>query len=252
MKLRALHLALFALVAASAWPASHAAAAFVRALAAQNGNVAYNGKFTFTRVRYGGSGYGFRGGSSWAHDYPRADVNLPEVMSEISRLQPNLDASNVFDLEDRTIFHHPILYLSEPGFWGITDAGARNLREYLLKGGFIIFDDFEAEQWYNFEAQFRRALPEAQFIPIDVKHPIFHTFFDLQKLDTPHPLVRVTPVYYGVFEDNDPKGRMLAMVNYNADLAEYWEWSGSGFFAIEETNDAYKMGVNYILYGLTH
>jgi hypothetical protein len=218
----------------------------------QNGNVAYNGKFTFTRVRYGGRGYGFRGGSSWAHDYPQADVNLPEVMSEISRLQPNLGASNVFDLEDRTIFQHPILYLSEPGFWGITEEGARNLREYLLKGGFIIFDDFEAEQWYNFEAQFRRALPDAQFIPIDVKHPIFHTFFDLQKLDTPHPLVRVTPIYYGVFGDNDPTGRMLAMVNYNADLAEYWEWSGSGFFAIEPTNDAYKMGVNYILYGLTH
>ena len=250
--LRTGSITLFALACALAAAAASRSSELCNPFTSQNGNVQYNGKFTFTRVRYNGPGYGFRGGSSWAHDYPQADVNLPEVMSEISRLRPNLDASNVFDLEDATIFQHPILYLSEPGFWGITEAGARNLRAYLLKGGFIIFDDFEAEQWHNFEAQFRRALPEAQFIPIDVKHPIFHTFFDLQKLDTPHPLVRVTPIYYGVFEDNDPTGRMLAMVNYNADLAEYWEWSGSGFFAIEPTNDAYKMGVNYILYGLTH
>jgi hypothetical protein len=215
---------------------------------------AYNGKFTFTRIRYGGRGFGFRGGAAWAHDYPLADENLPTVLSEISVVQPTLGRSNVFDLEDRSFFQHPIIYLSEPGFWGITDEGARNLREYLLKGGFIIFDDFEAEQWRNFEEQFRRALPEHEytFIELDVTHPIFHSFFDLQKLDTPHPLVRVTPVYYGIFEQNDPTRRMLAMVNYNSDLAEYWEWSGRGFFAIDPTNDAYKLGVNYILYGLTH
>ena len=59
-------------------------------------------------------------------------------------------------------------------------------------------------------------------------------------------------MYYGVFENNDPAGRMLAMVNYTSDLAEYWEWSGSGFFPIDPTNDAYKLGVNYIVYGLTH
>ena len=217
------------------------------------GNPAYNGRFTFTRIRYSGS-YGFRGrgGDAWAHDYPQADLNLPTVLSEISRVRPTLGSSNVFDLEDPAIFRYPILYLSEPGFWSISEEGARNLRSYLLKGGFIIFDDFEAEQWHNFAAQFLRAMPEYQFIEIDVRHPIFHSFFDLEKLDTPHPLVRVTPIYYGVFEDNDPTKRMLAMVNFNSDLAEYWEWSGRGFFPIDDSNDAYKLGVNYIVYGLNH
>lgn len=221
--------------------------------AVQQENGSYNAKFTFSRIRYSGRGYGFRGGgASWAHDYPLADENLPTVLSEISVILPTLGRSNVFDLEDRSYFQHPIIYLSEPGFWGITEEGARNLREYLHKGGFIIFDDFEADQWYNFEEQFRRAMPEYQFIELDVSHPIFHSFFDLQKLDTPHPLVRVTPVYYGIFEDNDPAKRMMAMVNYNSDLAEYWEWSGRGYFPIDPTNDAYKLGVNYIVYGLTH
>lgn len=211
----------------------------------------YNGQFTFTRIRYGSGGFR-RGGGAWAHDYPQADLNLPTVLSEISLARPTLNRSNVLDLEDPRIFLNPIIYLSEPGFWSISDEGARNLRNYLLKGGFIIFDDFEAEQWDNFAEQFKRALPEYAFIPIDVKHPIFHTYFDLQKLDTPHPLVRVTPAYYGVFENNDPTQRMMAMVNHNSDLAEYWEWSGRGFFAIDPTNDAYKLGINYVMYGLTH
>ena len=167
-------------------------------------------------------------------------------------MRVRLDGTNVYDLDDPEIFENPIIYVSEPGFWAIRETEAKNLRAHLLKGGFIIFDDFEADQWINFAHQFKRAMPEYEFIEIDVKHPIFHTYFDLQKLDTPHPLVRVTPVYYGVFEDNDPTQRMLAMVNHNSDLAEYWEWSGRGFFAIDPTNDAYKLGINYVMYGLTH
>ncbi|MGH8435196.1 MAG: DUF4159 domain-containing protein, partial [Pseudomonas sp.] len=159
----------------------------------------YNARFTFTRIRYSGS-YRFRrrGGSAWAHDYPQADLNLPSVLSEISRVRSTLGTSNVFDLEDRGFFKHPVIYLSEPGTWSITDEGARNLRTYLLKGGFIIFDDFESPggQWENFAEQFLRAMPEYEFIELDVTHPIFHTFFDLQKLDTPHPLVNVIPIYY--------------------------------------------------------
>src|SRR5687767_11354603 len=99
---------------------------------------AYNGKFTFSRIRYASGGYGFRGGGgSWAHDYPFADENISTVMREISILRPADGPTNVFDLEDPGIFYHPVIYMSEPGFWGITDQGARNLRAYLLKGGFI-------------------------------------------------------------------------------------------------------------------
>jgi hypothetical protein len=140
----------------------------------------------------------------------------------------------------------------EPGFWQMSDAAAENLRKYLLKGGFIVFDDFEAGQWDNFEAQFRRALPDARFVELDASHPIFHSFFELDRIDVPHPSMRVEPVYYAVFRNNDPADRMLALVNYNNDVAEYWEWSGQGLFPVDTTNDAYKLGVNYMIYGLTH
>ncbi len=203
-------------------------------------------RFVFTRIRYGG----YR--STWNHDYPRADLNLPRILDDITTIDVHLGESNVFWLDDPELFKHPIAYISEPGFWSMSESEVRGFRNYLLKGGFVIFDDFEAEQWDNFTLQVRRALPDHRLIEIDVTHPIFQVFFGMQKLDFPHPLVRVEPSYWGIFEENDPTGRMMAIVNYNNDIAEYWEWSAEGFFPVDFTNDAYKLGVNYIVYGLTH
>lgn len=210
-------------------------------------NPAYDGRLTFTRIRFGGYG---RGG--WDHDYPQADRYLPLILDEVTALRPRLDGTNILDLEDPEIFRNPILYVWEPGFWRITAEGAANLRAYMLKGGFVIFDDFEADQWYNFEAQFRQALPDVEFFPLDTSHPIYHSFFDIDTITLPHPSVNVRPAYYAVYADNDPSGRMMALVNHNADIAEYWEWSDRGLFPMDLTNDAYKLGINYILYALTH
>jgi len=87
---------------------------------------------------------------------------------------------------------------------------------------------------------------------VPTTHPLFHSFFDLPTVNVPHPSEHVTPAYYGVFEDDDPSKRMMALANHNSDIAEYWEWSGRGFFPVDTTNDAYKLGVNYIIYGLSH
>jgi hypothetical protein len=214
--------------------------------------VPYNGQFTFTRLRYNGVGFGRGWSNAWNHDYPQADIHLPLIIDALTALRPNLNVSNILELEDPEIFRNPVLYMWEPGFWRVTDEGARNLRDYLLKGGFVVFDDFEAEQWHNFEAQFRRALPDAEFVKLDLSHPLFHSFFDLDDLNLPHPSVRVDPVFFGVFEDNDPAGRMMALVCYNSDVAEYWEWSGRGLFPVDTTNDAYQLGINYMIYALTH
>jgi hypothetical protein len=223
-----------------------------RGRAARQPQAEYDGSYTFTRIRYGSS-FRRRGwGSAWNHDYPSADLNMQSILREFTSMRPTLGATNVLDLEDPEIFRYPILYMAEPGFWSITQEGARNLRQHLLKGGLIIFDDFEADQWYNFADQLQRALPEYEFIEIDGNHAVFQSFYRVDDIYVPHPFVRVTPRYFGMFEDNDPDKRMLALVNYNADLAEYWEWSGQGFFPVDPTTDAYKLGVNYIIYGLTH
>ena len=210
-------------------------------------HVEQTGQFVFTRIRYGG----YR--STWNHDYPRADLHLPQILDDITTIDVHLGESNVFRLDNPELFKHPIAYISEPGFWSMSESEVEGLRDYWLKGGFVIFDDFEAEQWDNFALQVRRALPAHRLIEIGVSHPIFQVFFGMKRLDFPHPLVRVEPSYWGIFEGNDPTQRMMAIVNYNNDIAEYWEWSDrGGYFSVDFTNDAYKLGVNYIVYGLTH
>jgi Domain of unknown function (DUF4159) len=214
--------------------------------------VDYDSNFVFTRISYG-SDFGRFGGGSWAHDYPMADRNLAAILEYITNMRVRLDGTNVFDLDDAGIFENPIIYVSEPGYWRITASEAVNLRAHLLKGGFIIFDDFEGDgHWQNMTAQMAQALPDHRFMPITVDHPIFHAFFDIRTLDVPHPSVRVVPRYMAMFEQNDPSRRMIALANWNNDLAEYWEWSAEGLFNPDPTNDAYRLGVNYIVYAMTH
>ena len=143
------------------------------------------GQFIFTCIRYGG----YR--STWSHDYPRADRHLPRILDDLTTIDVHLGDSNVFRLDDPELFTHPIAYISEPGFWSMSPREVQGLRDYWLKGGFVIFDDFEAEQWNNFALQVRRALPDHRLIEIDVTHPIFQVFFGMTKLDVQHPLVRV-------------------------------------------------------------
>lgn len=207
--------------------------------------VDYNSHFAFTRIRYRNN--------SWNHDYPNGDTNFSAILEYITNMRVRLDGTNVFDLDDEGIFENPILYVSEPGFWTTSASQAENLGKYLLKGGFIIFDDFEGDyQWQNMATQMARALPDHHWITLTVDHPIFHSFFDIRKLDVPHPLVNVIPSYRALFENNDPSRRMIALANWNNDLAEYWEWSAEGLFNPDPTNDAYRLGVNYIVYAMTH
>jgi hypothetical protein len=217
--------------------------------------VPYDSHFVFTRIRYNANlARGFFGGADgWAHDYPTADRNLAAILDYITNMRVRMDGSNILDLDDEGIFENPILYMSEPGYWTTTEAEAKNLRAHLLKGGLIIFDDFEGPQhWQNMVAQMRRALPDHRFLPIDVTHPIFHSFFDIKHLDVPHPSASVLPGYFAMFENNDRAGRMIALANWNNDLGDYWEWSAEGLYGADPTNDAYRLGVNYIVYALTH
>ena len=165
-----------------------------------------DGNLTFTRLIYGSGlrNFGF-GGAAWSHDYPAADKNLSAIIDYITHIRVRLDGTNVLDLDDPEIFQNPVLYVWEPGYWTIQPSEAKRLREYLLKGGFVIFDDFEGpDHWDNMAAQMRQALPEHQFIRIDERHPIFHSFYDIRKLDVPHPSMDVPPGYFAMFENNDP------------------------------------------------
>jgi Domain of unknown function (DUF4159) len=221
------------------------------------GNVEYDGRLVFVRVKYdvgyslggGGRFRGSRGEPPWAHDYPTADTHLMKILKELTLTDPRADASNVLELDDPELMDYPIAYMSEPGFWSMSEEEATGLRTYLQKGGFIIFDDFRQDDMYNLEAQMKRVLPGLRWIVVEPSQTVFNSFFEIRNFDFGY---YGKETYYGIFEDNDPQKRLLAIAGHNQDLGEFWEFSDTGMMPVDLSNEAYKFGVNYFIYGLIH
>ncbi len=211
--------------------------------------------FQFVRIRYNGYvdilGMGRFGPPPWMHDYPRAEKNFLKILLEVTSVQTTPDSYLILDLDDPEIMNYPSLYVSEPGYWNITDEEAANLREYLTRGGFMIFDDFRGTQELkNLTTAMKKVLPERSFQELTLDDPIFHCFYDIETLDMIPPYnVPGKPKFYGMFDD---KKRLLAVANYNNDIGDYWEWADESFTPVSLSNEAFKFGVNYIIYGLTH
>jgi hypothetical protein len=221
-------------------------------------NIDYNGRFTFVRLKFDPLYWGFGPYAwgldlKWNHDYPRAEHHLARILSEFTAIDLNAHESNILSVNDPRLFQYPWLYFCEPGYWRPTDEEARTLREYLLKGGFLVIDDFVMRDWYNFVEMIHKVLPDGELVRLDVSEPIFNLFFHMESLDFSHPFApELIGEYYGIYEDNDRNGRLMVLVNYNMDIGDYWEWSDTAWVPIDLSNEAYKLGVNYVLYGMTH
>lgn len=221
-----------------------------------DGNVAYDGRVVFVRIRYD-SGFGAnawrsrgsRGEPPWAHDYPTSDTHLMRILKELTLTNARFDGSNVFKLDDPELFDYPIAYMSEPGYWTMTDAEVAGLRQYLRKGGFIIFDDFRENDWYNLEEQMKRVMPELRWVELAPEALVFNSFFEIRNFNFGQ---YGKETYFGLFEDNDPEKRLLAVAGHNQDLGEFWEFSDTGMMPVDLSNEAYKFGVNYFIHALIH
>jgi hypothetical protein len=227
---------------------------------APSAKVPYDGRFAFVRLTYQTlpGGYWYRGQPAWSHGYPTSEINLLQILGSVTAVAAHRE-TRTLSLEDPEIFNYPLLYIIEVSWWGITEREARNLRAFLDKGGFVIVDDFKTAEWRGgrgwaqFADNMRRVMPDARFVDLDVSHPIFHQFFTIGSLDIfPQAYNAGQPIFRGLFEDNDPAKRLRMFICYNTDISQFWEWSGRGFRPIEQSNEAYKLGVNAIMYGLTH
>jgi len=227
-------------------------------------NVPYDGRFTFARIKYRGyAHWSGREGPGWSHDYPRAEEHFMRIIKEITTMRPFVESplaigSNIIALDDPDLFKYPVAYLSEPGGWFPNEKEVLGLRNYLLKGGFIIFDDFDGgsmdEDLMHFTRVMQQVLPNHRLFDVPHTHPIFDSFFkvDLSLMDRRGPYDYSGKArYIALFQDNDPNKRILAIVNYNQDIGEYCQWSDRGFSPVP-SNEAYKLGVNYLIYALTH
>ncbi|MBM4193734.1 MAG: DUF4159 domain-containing protein [Gemmatimonadetes bacterium] len=242
------------------------------------GNPPYDGRFTFARIKYRGFGHwSGREGPGWSHDYPDADVHLTKIIREITTMRPFTNLGDIIGgaivaLDDPALAKYPVAYLSEPGAWYPNPDEAAGLRKFLLKGGFVIVDDFNGfGDWPTFEAAIQKVVPELQPIPLKGTEAIFDSFFkvDIRGIGQSNGDLGGFggrggrggfrgggggPPYgfYGIFEKNDPTKRLMMLVCYGRDIGEAWQWSGSGFVPVDESNEAFKLGVNFIIYALTH
>ena len=226
----------------------------------------YEGKFTFARIRFDpplwGRGDFYWGlDLGWNHDYPWAEQNLMKILDELTLIDVTMEGGNIVAADDPELFRYPLAYICEAGRWSPTDDEAKGLREYLLKGGFLIVDDFfdndrlRGRNFRVFEMAMEKILPEARLIPIGVEHPIFQAFFPVDDLDFTHPsLPYLETLFFAIFENNDPTQRVMVIVNYNNDIGDYWEWSdqAESWYPIDLTRKGFQLGVNYILYALAH
>src|SRR5215472_8002164 len=202
-------------------------------------------EWAFARLMYPPSpnryGYGFRGGNNWkagysiwTQDYPRADRHFSVAMRRLTRIHVR-SAEQPVDLDDPTdVYNWPWLYAVQTGQWRLTDAQAAKMRDYLLRGGFFMCDDFwGTPQWEEFRASMDRVLPGRPIVDIPDSDAIFHTVYDLtDRYQVPGARYLSTGVTYkcencpahwrGIYDD---KGRLLVAMTYDSDLGDSWEWA---------------------------
>jgi hypothetical protein len=160
----------------------------------------------------------------------------------------------VLRLSDKEIFEYPFLYLSEPGYWTMEEDEVENLREYLGRGGFILFDDFGREiEWVQLYEEMKRVFPEIEPREIPPDHPVWTIFYDIDPVEAPSLVggrgyfTKFDDTYMGFF---DEQGRMMALACYNQDIGDGWEWPDRNFE--EASTISFQMGVNFLIYALTH
>jgi hypothetical protein len=217
-------------------------------------------EFHFTRAIYNGYGFGFSR-RRWATDYPKADRQF--VMG-VHRLLSHLDLSeheNPVRLDDPELRRFPFLYAVEVGYMSLSDSEVEGLRSYLRAGGFLVVDDFwGTDEWAQFEGEIRRVLPGCRIVDLPRDHPILSAFYDVKEiLQVPNigNAMRgetsekdgYTPLLRGIFDD---KGHLMVAINANTDLGDAWEWAERPEYPLKYSTFAYQMGVNFIVYGMSH
>ncbi|MDE0323307.1 MAG: DUF4159 domain-containing protein [Candidatus Poribacteria bacterium] len=214
--------------------------------------------FTFVRLKYGGQ---LTRRSSWRVDYPASDRNFIWQL----RKQTNINADpyeKIIEVGSGELFEYPFAYMLEVGSLRLSRAEAKNLREYLLRGGFIFIDDFHGErEWKWFYTEFKKIFPKREPVDIPISHPIFQCFFKIDKLMQIPGLRSLYsgrtyerfdgyPAYCrGVYDD---RGRLMMMINFNTDLGDAWEHAAEDLYPREYSDMALKMGINAVVYALTH
>jgi hypothetical protein len=230
------------------------------------------GEWTFARLMYppvgryyGGfafAGSWKEGASNWTMDYPRSDRHLAQAVRRLSRVHAR-SVEQPVDLDAGDVFDWPWLYGVEVGHWDLTEEQAKMMREYLLRGGFFMCDDFHGSiEWDVFAASMRKVFPDRQIVEISASDGIFHTLYDLdQRYQVPGALFLETGLTYekgdsgktphwrGIYDD---EGRLMVAICHNMDLGDSWEHADNPQYPAKFSDLGIRIAMNYLIYSMTH
>lgn len=218
------------------------------------------------RARFGGfRRFGYtdwrEGGTSWTQDYPRADRHFAQALRRLSRIHVRSVEQPVSLDDGDDAFNYPWMNAGEMGDWKLTTAQAAALREYLLRGGFLMLDDFwGTEEWSRFAESMQMVFPDREIVEIANDDPIFHVVYDLDdRYQVPGQWAIArgttyrndggTPHWRGIYDDH---GRVMVAMTFNSDVGDSWEWADDPNYPEKYSALGIRIGVNYVMYSMTH
>lgn len=229
------------------------------------------GEFHFLRVEYtdlpqyhrrwGWSSRDGMGTGWWLVDWPDADNHFSAGIERLTRI--DVGDPRHLRLTDDRLFDYPWIYATQTGWWGLSDAETERLREYLLRGGFLVVDDFWGpEQWEVFRETMSRVFPNQPITDISEPDAVMHVLYDIKEKDRTfipgsrhlwggqiHQPPGTNPAWRAMYDD---KNHMVVAVNFNTDVADAWEFADAPEYPEQMTALAYRYGINYIVYSMTH
>ena len=201
------------------------------------------------------------GGTSWSQDYPRADRHFAEALRRLTRVHARSVEQPVSLDDGDDVFNWPWLCAGEMGDWKLTAPQAKKLREYLLRGGFLMLDDFWGmEEWERFDESMKLIFPDRPIVEIDDADSIFHAVYDLDgrfQIPGQWALARgsmyrndgAVPHWQGIYDDH---GRVMVAISFNSDVGDSWEWADEPTYPEKYSSLGIRIGVNYVVYAMTH
>jgi len=215
-------------------------------------------EYAFARLRYRGFG-GYRR-SSWGTDSNKAERQFVQGVRRLTRIHTR-SVEQIIDVDSDEIYNWPWLYAVEVGYWQLDQSQAKRLRDYLDRGGFLMVDDFHGTwEWQAFEASLKRVFPDRPVVDLEDRDAIFHVLYDLEKR---FQVPGMQYVYSGSTSERDgyqaawrgvidDKGRIQVAICHNMDLGDAWEWADYPQYPEPFASLAYRIGLNYVVYAMTH
>jgi hypothetical protein len=216
-------------------------------------------EFAFARLRYPSfrTRFAFY---SWGTDSPKSERQFILGLRRLTRLHAR-SIEEIVNLDDERVYDWPWMYAVEVGHWDLSTAQADRLRDYLLRGGFLMTDDFHGTvEWDVFMASMRRVFPDRPVVDIKNEDQIFHVLYDLsERFQVPglqflysgrvYEYDGYTPYWRGIYDDS---GRLMVLIIHNQDLGDAWEWADHPAYPERYASQAYRLGINCIMYAMTH